>query len=73
VLQGGRGSPTSIRTECGSADHLLNVREVAKLLGASTASVYKLIERGHLVHVRISNAIRVRPDDLEYFIQGHRS
>ncbi|MCC6810909.1 MAG: helix-turn-helix domain-containing protein [Deltaproteobacteria bacterium] len=38
---------------------LLSVREVAAVLGVSTATVYALIERGEIVHVRVSNAIRV--------------
>jgi excisionase family DNA binding protein len=32
------------------------------------ATVYKLIERGHLRHVRVSNAIRVMPEDVAAFI-----
>ena len=49
---------------------LLSVRQVAELLGVSRASVYKLVERGELAHVRISNAIRVRPVDLERWLEG---
>jgi len=38
---------------------MLTVREVASALHLSTATVYHLLERGELVHRRISNAIRV--------------
>ena len=35
------------------------VREVAAMLRVCTATVYDMIERGELEHVRVSNAIRV--------------
>jgi excisionase family DNA binding protein len=44
---------------------LLTVREVARLLKVSTATVYKLCAQGTLAHVRVANAIRVRPRALE--------
>lgn len=47
--------------------HLLNVRAVAARLSVSTATVYKLCASGALVHVRVSNAIRVEPAELEAF------
>ena len=53
-------------------DHLLSVREVAARLGVSTATVYKLCERGELPHVRVSNAIRIAPADLVDFIARGR-
>lgn len=43
---------------------LLSVREVAKLLGVSTATVYKLVEEGEIPHRRVRNSIRVRRGDL---------
>jgi excisionase family DNA binding protein len=43
-------------------DRLLTVREVAVLMAVSTATVYSLIERGDLFHVRVSNVIRVPPE-----------
>ena len=51
-------------------ERLLSVREVATRLGVSTATIYKLCERGELVHVRVLNAIRVRPADLSAFGGG---
>ena len=38
---------------------VLTVREVAAMLRVCTATVYDMIERGELEHVRVSNAIRV--------------
>lgn len=45
-------------------ERLLSVREVASRLGVCTSTVYKLCAEGRLAHVRISNAIRVRPEVL---------
>jgi hypothetical protein len=36
----------------------------------STATVYALCERGDVEHLRISDAIRIRPEDLEASIGG---
>lgn len=46
------------------AERLLGVREVAALLSACAATIYRLCGSGELPHVRISNAARVRPSDL---------
>ena len=51
---------------------LLTVREVAERLAVCTATIYALVERGEIRHMRISNAIRVHPDDLEAFIKAQR-
>jgi excisionase family DNA binding protein len=51
---------------------LLTVREVAERLAVCTATVYALVERGEIRHVRVSNAIRIHPDDLGAFITGKR-
>jgi excisionase family DNA binding protein len=37
----------------------MTVKEVAAVLRVCTATVYAMIERGELEHVRVSNAIRV--------------
>ena len=39
---------------------LLGVREVAGVLGVS-APIHRLCARGEIVHVRVSNAIRISP------------
>ncbi len=56
----------------GGAEHLLSVRTVAARLAVSIATVYKLCAAGELVHVRISNAVRVAPADLTAFIACRR-
>jgi excisionase family DNA binding protein len=61
-----------LRVVDGGATRLLTVRQVASKLGVSTATVYKLAERGELPHLRVSNAIRVAPDDLARFIGERR-
>ena len=53
---------------CGGRGQLLKVAEVADQLGVCAAIVYRLCERGALLHVRIGNSIRIRPDDLKEFI-----
>jgi excisionase family DNA binding protein len=54
-------------------DTLLGVREVAHRLRVSTATVYKLCERGDLPHTRVVNVIRVEPLALEEFISRRGS
>jgi excisionase family DNA binding protein len=49
---------------------LLSVSEVARLLGVCTATVYTLCAKGALRHVRVLNAIRVAPRDLEAFVES---
>jgi excisionase family DNA binding protein len=46
----------------GDADCLPAVAEVARRLGVSRATVYKLVAEGRLAHVRIGNSIRFWPD-----------
>jgi len=46
------------------------VREVAERLAVSTATVYSLIHRGEIPHGQISNAVRVRPQDLDALLAG---
>ncbi len=38
---------------------MLSVREVARVLRVSTATVYKLCARGELAHLRVLNVIRI--------------
>ena len=54
------------------AFRLLTVRDLAARLAVCTATVYALCERGEIRHLRVSNAIRVHPDDLETFIASKR-
>ena len=63
---------TTLRVVNGAKGHLLTVRAVAGRLGVSTATVYKLAAQGCLPHIRVSNAIRVAPGDLDEFIAASR-
>jgi len=51
-----------------AAPALLTVREVAEALRVKPVTVHRLVERGELPHTRVSNAIRVRREDLEAFL-----
>jgi excisionase family DNA binding protein len=48
------------------------VREAARLLGLSAATVYKLCAEGDLPHARILNRIRIVPADLAAFVKARR-
>ncbi|GAG41823.1 unnamed protein product, partial [marine sediment metagenome] len=69
-----KNAPSGGRLESlrGGAENLLTVRQVADRLGLCTATVYKLCEQADLVHVWISNAIRVAPADLAAFVEQQR-
>ena len=47
---------------------LLSVRQVADMLGLCTKTIYELVARGVLPHVRLLNTIRFRPDDLKTYM-----
>ena len=47
---------------------LLNVYEVARYLGVSTRTVYRLVSRGELKGVMVGRLLRFRPQDIERFI-----
>ncbi len=49
-------------------ERMLTVREAARRLGVSTATVYKLCARGELAHVRVLNALRISPAALAAFM-----
>jgi excisionase family DNA binding protein len=63
--------PTKTRAPAPSG-RLLSVREAAEALGVCTATLYTIVERGELPHVRISNAIRIAPSDLAAFVEARR-
>jgi excisionase family DNA binding protein len=60
LLAGVRGS--------GADEPLLTVKEVAARLKVSTATVYKLVDRGDLACVRVANSIRVRAGVLAAYL-----
>jgi len=42
-----------------SGHEYLSVRECARLLRVSTATVYRAVASGEIPHIRVSNAIRI--------------
>jgi len=51
-------------------DKLLRATEVAAILNISRAFAYQLMKRGEIRTVAIKGARRVRPEDLQEFIEG---
>jgi len=56
---------------CQSFPKYLTVKEAARILRVSTATVYRLVAEGRLAHIRVSNAIRIREKLLEALL-GNR-
>jgi excisionase family DNA binding protein len=63
-----RSFATDLLRAAGHQAELLTVREVAEILRLSTATVYKLCDRGALPHLRIANALRFLPDEIMAFL-----
>jgi excisionase family DNA binding protein len=55
-----------------SVGKLLNVRQIAKVLGVCPATVYRLCDRRELAHYRIWNAIRVDIHDVKALLRRVR-
>jgi len=49
---------------------LLNAKDIAVALNIGLSTVYLLLERGELPSIRIGRSVRIRPDDLEEFIES---
>jgi len=47
---------------------LLKSEEVARILQVSRSFAYQLMQRGEIPSVRIGNTVRVRPGDLQRYI-----
>jgi excisionase family DNA binding protein len=52
-------------------DLLLTVRDVARVLGLSTATIYRLCKTGELLHLRVASAVRVHLNDLRAFLAAN--
>jgi excisionase family DNA binding protein len=48
---------------------LLSVSEVAARLKVSRAAIYGLVKKGKLRSLRVSNSIRIRPDDVDALVR----
>jgi len=54
------------------AGKFLTVRQVAKVLGVCPATVYRLCDRGGLLHSRMGHAIRIAFSDLQVLLKRPR-
>jgi excisionase family DNA binding protein len=54
-------------------ERLLKADEVSRILNISRALTYRLLQRGDIPVVRINHAVRVKPSDLDEFINKCRS
>ena len=52
-------------------EKLLRGEEVAEILGVSKAYAYRLLATGELPIVKLGRGVRVKPCDLEVFINHH--
>ena len=52
-------------------EKLLNVNDVAVLLQISKAHAYSLIRRAEIPSIHIGRSVRVRPSDLEEYIESN--
>lgn len=51
-----------------SSLRLLKVADVVKITQLSSSQIYTLIQEGALTAIRFGHAVRIRPQDLEKFI-----
>lgn len=52
----------------GGSGRLLRIEQIADRLSVSRSMAWKLIDLGHLRSVRIGRAVRVRPQDLDDYL-----
>lgn len=55
--------------DLGTGD-LLTVNQAAARFNIGRRTIYRLVERGELAHHRVGSAIRIRPSDLEAYLEG---
>ena len=51
------------------AESLMTAEEVSEVLQIGLSTVYLLLQRGELASVRIGRCVRIRPPDLDEFIE----
>lgn len=54
-----------------TVSRLLTSTEVARILNISRPFAYKLMRGGIIPSVRMGKAVRVRPEDLDKFVNAH--
>ena len=57
-----------IKTDPIQIQTLLKATDVARILNISRALAYRLLQKGDIPVIRIKNAVRVKPSDLEDYI-----
>ena len=62
---------TSPDTENERPIRLLKVSDVARMTQVSPSQVYTMIQEGSLPAIRFGTALRVRPEDLQKFIEDN--
>ena len=62
-----------IQTEKNQVETLLKATDIAKILNISRALAYRLLQKGDIPVIRIKNAVRVKPSDLESYIAKCRT
>ena len=55
------------------SDTLLKPSDAAKMLNISRSLVYQLIRSGEIPVVRINSTVRIKPSDLNNFIEQRQS
>ncbi len=60
-----------IETTVSNLPSLLNAQQVAEILNIAQSTAYLLIQQKAIPSVRIGRAVRVRPIDLERYIQNN--
>jgi excisionase family DNA binding protein len=60
----------NLQIEEKTPSRLLNAQDIAEVLSIGLSTVYLLLERGDLPCIRIGRSVRVRPEDLEEFIES---
>jgi excisionase family DNA binding protein len=58
-------------TDTAKSIHLLKVSDVARMTQVSLSQVYTMIREGALPAVRFCTMLRVRPEDLQKFIEDN--
>lgn len=51
------------------SSQFLTVQEVADYLKVSRPTVYRLVKKGKIQHIKVEGSIRIKPSDLESFIE----
>ena len=62
----------SLLDSASSQPLFLSPKQVAKRLGLSMTTVYRMIESRLITHYKIGGAIKIAPKDIEIFVQKQR-